>query len=155
MTTETNDAAVVITGGSSQTPIPPRVAAPPTISMTHGEKLQKFNGQNFKRWQKKMPFYLSTLGLVRFLTEDSPTKNDDEQDRDYLIAREAQNNSDYLCRYYVMNYLSYSLYDVYSAKKLAKELWESLDWKYKTKDAKAKKFVVSRFLGLKWWTPKL
>ena len=44
-----------------------------------------------------MLFYLTPLGLVRFLIEDPPTKNEDEQGRDYLVAREAWNNSDYLC----------------------------------------------------------
>ena len=96
-----------------------------------------------------MLFYLTTLGLVRFLTEDPPTKNEDEQDRDYLITHEAWNNSDYLCRHYVMNCLSDSLYDMYSAKKLAKELWESLDQKNKIEDAKAKKFFVDLFLDFK------
>ena len=73
--------------------------------------------------------------MVRFLTEDPPAKNENEQDRDYLIVREAWNNSDYLCRHYVMNYLSDSLYDVHNAKKSPKELWESLDRDYKTKVA--------------------
>ena len=40
-------------------------------------------------------------------------------------------------------------YNVYSMKKSAKELWESLDKKYKTKDAGTKKFVVGRFLNYK------
>ena len=34
-------------------------------------------------------------------------------------------------------------------KKTAKELWESLDRKYKTEDAEAKKFFVGRFLDYK------
>ncbi|XXG88059.1 hypothetical protein AAC387_Pa12g0324 [Persea americana] len=33
--------------------------------------------------------------------------------------------------------------------KPAKELWDSLDKKYKTEDAKIKKFVVGRFLDYK------
>ena len=93
-----------------------------------------------------MLFYLTTLGLVRFLSEDPLAKNDDEQNRDYLIGRDAWNNSDYLCRHYVMNCLSDSLYDVCSEKKSAKELWESLDRKYKTEDAGAKKVFMGRFL---------
>ena len=40
-------------------------------------------------------------------------------------------------------------YNVYSKKKSAKELWESLDKKYKTEDAGTKKFVVGRFLNYK------
>ena len=92
--------------------VPPCVTASPTVPASLGEKPEKFNGQNFKRWQQKMLFYLTTLGLMRFLTEDPPAKNDDEQDRDYLIAREAWHNSDYLFWHYVMNCLSDSLYDV-------------------------------------------
>src|SRR4051812_5005287 len=49
----------------------------------------------------------------------------------------------------VLNCFSDSLYDVYSGKKSAKELWELLDRKYKSDDAGAKKFVVGRFLDYK------
>ena len=38
---------------------------------------------------------------------------------------------------------------MYTDKKTTKELWESLDQKYKTEDAGAKKFVVGRFLDYK------
>ena len=48
-----------------------------------------------------------------------------------------------------MNTLTDSLYNVYTDKKTTKELWESLDRKYKTEDARAKKFVVGRFLDYK------
>ncbi|GJY05849.1 hypothetical protein Tco_0371789 [Tanacetum coccineum] len=40
----------------------------------HAEKLEKFNGQNFKRWQQKMFFYLGTLNLAWFLNETAPQK---------------------------------------------------------------------------------
>jgi len=77
-----------------------------------------------------MTFYLTTLGLVKFLTEELPTKKDGDQDNDFLMALESWKQSHYLCRHYVLNCLSDSLYDVYSEKKSAKELWESLDRKY-------------------------
>ena len=48
-----------------------------------------------------------------------------------------------------MNVLTSFLYNVYSDKKTAKELWESLDQKYKTEDARVKKFVMDRFLDYK------
>nr|GEX15807.1 enoyl-[acyl-carrier-protein] reductase [NADH], chloroplastic [Tanacetum cinerariifolium] len=69
------------------------------IVANHAERPKKFNGQNFKRWQQKMFFYLTTLGLTRFLKETVPQ--------------------------------------------------ESLERKYKTKDAGTKKFVVARFLDYK------
>ena len=56
---------------------------------------------------------------------------------------------DFLCRNYIINGLVDYLYNVYSDKKTTKELWESLDRKYKTEDDRSKKFVVSRFLDFK------
>ena len=41
------------------------------------------------------------------------------------------------------------LYNVYSTFNTAKELWESLEKKYKIEDAGTKKFIVGRFLNYK------
>ncbi|GJW38281.1 retrotransposon protein, putative, ty1-copia subclass [Tanacetum coccineum] len=61
----------------TNTQTPPTVVnttgAPVTNAVAnHAEKPEKFNGQNFKRWQQKMFFYLTTLGLARFLKETAP-----------------------------------------------------------------------------------
>ena len=45
-----------------------------------GEKLEKFNRLNFKRWQQKMLFYLTTLNLTRLLTENALKLKEDEHD---------------------------------------------------------------------------
>nr|GEU99089.1 uncharacterized protein [Tanacetum cinerariifolium] len=42
----------------------------------HAEKPEKFNGQNFQRWQQKILFYLTTLNLARFLKETAPQVQD-------------------------------------------------------------------------------
>ena len=47
------------------------------ISVSPREKPEKFNGLNFKKWQHKMLFYLTTLNLARFLTKDAPKLKDD------------------------------------------------------------------------------
>ena len=62
---------------------------------------------------------------------------------------DAWKHSNFLCRNYVLNGLHDTLYNVYSVKTTAKELWESLDRKYKTEDAGSKKFVAVRFLDYK------
>ncbi|KAB2617978.1 hypothetical protein D8674_013847 [Pyrus ussuriensis x Pyrus communis] len=56
-----------------------------------------------------------------------------------------------MCRVlnYILNALDDSLYDVYVVCKITKELWESLEKKYKTEDAGSKKFVVGKFLDYK------
>ena len=62
---------------------------------------------------------------------------------------DAWKHSDFLCRKYVLNGLHDALYNVYSVKTIAKELWKSLDRKYRTEDVGSKKFIVGWFLDYK------
>ena len=62
---------------------------------------------------------------------------------------DAWKHYDFLGKNFVMNYLIDSLYNVYLDKKIANELWESLDWEYKTEDVGAKKFFVGHLLDYK------
>ena len=96
-----------------------------------------------------MFFYLTTLNLARFLTETAPLIAEGETDAQTVSAVQAWNHSDFLCRNYVLNGMVDSLYNVYCKIKTAKDLWESLEHKYKTEDAGTKKFVVAKFLDFK------
>ena len=148
------DSDTMVPTASAQVATPTVTQAPmmPTtvpISVSPGEKTKKFSGLNFKRWQQKMLFYLTTLNLARFLTEEAPKLKEDGRDIQFISVVDAWKHSDFMCRNYVMNALTDSLYNVYTDKKTAKELWESLDRKYKTEDAGAKKFIVGQFLDYK------
>ena len=123
-------------------PTPPVVIEP----ANHGEKPEKFSGTDFKRWQQKMLFYLTTLNLARFLRENAPTLNEDETDWQVVAAVDAWKHANFLCRNYILNGLDNTLYNVYSYIKTARELWESLEKKYKTENAGSKIFVVGKFL---------
>ena len=60
-------------------------------------KLDRFDGDNFRRWEKKMHFLLTTLKVVYVLTTPSPEEQDDEtleQTRDRIKWK----NGDYICR---------------------------------------------------------
>ncbi|GKF17990.1 hypothetical protein Tco_0062908 [Tanacetum coccineum] len=109
--------------------------------------------QNFKRWQQKMFFYLTTLGLARFLKETvpqvEPPAEGQSSNAQAVQAVEAWKLSDFLCHNYVLNGLIDPLYNVYCKSTTAKELWESLERKYKTEDDGTKKFVVAWFLNYK------
>ena len=108
MTSQSNNVGVP---ESSQvaTPIVAQVATPIVIfqaPMVHtsglvfvspGEKPKKFNGPNFKRYQQKMIFYLTTLNLARFLTEDASQLKEHEHDIQVISAIEAWKHSDFLC----------------------------------------------------------
>ncbi|KAJ9543827.1 hypothetical protein OSB04_023534 [Centaurea solstitialis] len=121
----------------------------PNTMANHAEKPEKFSGLNFRRWQQKMFFYLTTLNLARFLTEVPPQVAEGESDVQSVSAVEAWKHSEFLCRNYVLNGLADALYNVYCKVSTAKELWESLDRKYKTEDVGTKKHVVARFLEFK------
>ncbi|KAL2534640.1 Uncharacterized protein Adt_07991 [Abeliophyllum distichum] len=77
-TTVTPNVALTVTpivaGSSVSTHIP------------HGEKPEKFNRVDFKRWQQKMMFYLTTLNLARFLTEDPHIVQQGENNRASVIV---------------------------------------------------------------------
>nr|XP_048330637.1 uncharacterized protein LOC125422606 [Ziziphus jujuba var. spinosa] len=88
-----------------------------------------------------MIFYLTTLGLAKYLTEDALSSNE-ESDRETLMAVDAWNNFDYLYQNYILNDLSDALYGVYCGTKLTKELWETLDRKYKIKNAGSGKVIT-------------
>ncbi|XP_073124067.1 uncharacterized protein [Henckelia pumila] len=115
----------------------------------HGEKPPKFYGADFKRWQQKILFYLTTLNLSRFFKEDPPIVVEGDSDTERRTVVDAWNHNDFLCRNYIFNGLDDTLYSVYSSVKTAKELWDSLEKKYKTEDAGIKKFVVGKFLDFK------
>ncbi|CAI9769382.1 unnamed protein product [Fraxinus pennsylvanica] len=119
-----------------------------TIPVNHGEKSDKFIGLNFKRWQQKMLFYLTTLNLARFLTESALKLKEGEEDVQAVSSLDAWKHSNFLYRNYIMNSLVESLYNLYNTLKTVKEL-ESLDRKNKIGDVGTKKFIVGQFLDYK------
>ncbi|XP_022847663.1 uncharacterized protein LOC111370208 [Olea europaea var. sylvestris] len=133
---------------SNTSVVPPNTSVVPPNN-AHGEKQEKFTGVDFKRWQQKMLFYLTTLNLVKILREDVPTVEEKETDSQKRAAFDAWSHSDFLCKNYILNCLDNTLYNVYCSVKTATLLWESLEKKYKTEDAGLKKFVVGKFLDFK------
>uniref|UniRef100_A0A7N2LHK6 Retrovirus-related Pol polyprotein from transposon TNT 1-94-like beta-barrel domain-containing protein n=1 Tax=Quercus lobata TaxID=97700 RepID=A0A7N2LHK6_QUELO len=125
------------------------VATSIIVPVNHGEKPEKFNGIEFKRWQQKILFYLTTLNLAKFFNENAPKLKENETDRQVVAVVEAWKHVDFLCKNYILNELDNTLYRVYSSIKTVKELWDSLEKKYKTEDAGTKKFIVGKLLDYK------
>ena len=97
-----------------------------------------------------MLLYLTTLNLVRFFTEEAPKLKEDERDIQVISAMDAWKHSDFLCRNYVMNALTDSLYNVYIDKKTSKELWESLDRNIKLRMPGPKSSLWADSSIIKW-----
>ncbi|PHT31475.1 hypothetical protein CQW23_27812 [Capsicum baccatum] len=117
--------------------------------MALAENPKKFTGIDFKRWKQKMFFYLTTLCLQRFTSEDGPEVPKGTSDKGSFVIMEAWKNSDCLCRNYILSGLQDDLYNIYSGTKTSKELWGELEWTYKMKDAGIKKFLIARFPDFK------
>ncbi|GJX06933.1 hypothetical protein Tco_0194865 [Tanacetum coccineum] len=60
-------------------------------------KLDKFEGVNFIRWQKKMHFLLSSMSVVYVLTTSIPEDGSDDATREKIRKRNKWDNDDYVC----------------------------------------------------------
>nr|GEY99109.1 hypothetical protein [Tanacetum cinerariifolium] len=107
---------------------------------TNFGKLDKFEGHDFRRWQKKMHFLLRTLKVVFVLTTPIPKLVEDAT-VEAIRIRAKWENDDYMCRGHILNGMSDSLFDVYTNVESAKELWYSLESKYMAEDSSSKKFL--------------
>ncbi|GKC66820.1 zinc finger, CCHC-type containing protein [Tanacetum coccineum] len=111
-------------------------------------KLNKFEGVNFRRWQKKMHFLLFSMSVVYVLT--TPILDDgDDATVDQIRKKAKWDNNDYVCKGLILNGMSDSLFDIYQNVESSKELWDSLEAKYMVEDASSKKFLVSNFINYK------
>ncbi|GJW95371.1 hypothetical protein Tco_0175043 [Tanacetum coccineum] len=111
---------------------------------TNFGKLDKFEGHDFRRWQKKMNFLLTTLKVVYLLTTLMPELLKDAT-VEAIRIRAKWENDDYICRGHILNGMSDSLFDVYTNVELAKELWDSFESKYMVEDSSSKKFLTGHF----------
>ncbi|KAL0445977.1 UNVERIFIED_CONTAM: putative mitochondrial protein [Sesamum latifolium] len=107
-------------------------------------KLDKFEGVDFRRWQKKMHFLLTTLKAVYVLSTPLPDYMVDET-VEQIRRRSKWKNDDYICRGHGM---SDTLFNVYQNVESAKALWDALEAKYMAEDASSKKFLDD---DVAWW----
>ncbi|GJW61924.1 hypothetical protein Tco_0111259 [Tanacetum coccineum] len=85
-------------------------------------KLDKFEGVDFRRWQKKMHFLLSSISVVYVLTTPIPEDGGDDATVEQIRKRAKWDNDDYVCRGLILNGMSDSLFDIYQNVESSKEL---------------------------------
>ncbi|PHU22705.1 hypothetical protein BC332_07812 [Capsicum chinense] len=125
MTSESQMQDMAMTVGVTSIASTNRANAPQP--MTPAEKPRKFAGIDFKRWKQKMFFYLTTLCLQKFTSEDAPEVPEGTSDKKHFIIVKAWKHLDFLCRNCILSGLQDDLYNVYSRTKAPKELWGSKD----------------------------
>ncbi|GKC29533.1 hypothetical protein Tco_1036827 [Tanacetum coccineum] len=108
-------------------------------------KLDKFEGVDFRRWQKKMHFLLSTMSMVYVL--NMPIPNDEDDATVHQLRRmDKWENNDYVFHGIILNSMSDSLFDIYQNVESGKELRDSLEDKYMVEDASSNEIPGCCFL---------
>ncbi|GJV97258.1 ETO1-like protein 1, partial [Tanacetum coccineum] len=110
--------------------------------MLFSELTDECSGVDFRRWQKKMHFLLSTISVVYVLTTPMP-ENGEKATVEQIQKRSKWENDDYVCHGIILNGMFDSLSDLYQNLKSGKELWDSLEANYMAEDASSKKFVTT------------
>ena len=117
----------------------------------HLTRLERFDGENFTRWQETMKFFLITVKLFYILEdnlEEMPEETD--KDTDELKAKRAKRKEDdFLCRGHILNALSTSVYNTHRSLETAKALRTAMERKYLISEASNKKFLVCNFMDFK------
>ncbi|GKC55368.1 hypothetical protein Tco_1078113 [Tanacetum coccineum] len=72
-------------------------------------KLDKFEGVDFRRWQKKMHFLLSSMSVVYVLTTPMPEDGGDDATVEQIRKRAKWDNDDYVCRGLILNDFKHTL----------------------------------------------
>ncbi|XP_010521434.1 PREDICTED: uncharacterized protein LOC104800335 [Tarenaya hassleriana] len=117
----------------------------PIVPIGPGQRPGQFKGQNFKRWQQKMLFFLTQLKLSRYLTEEEPIP--EEGNAQSLASYQQWKHNSFMCWNFVLNGLDDSLYGVFSKYVTAKQLWEAIDHKYRVEEASQGQMVVAKLLN--------
>ena len=109
--------------------------------------LDRFDGTNFTRWKGKLFFLLTVLKVAYVLDPKlEPFPEPREDDTEVVkAARKRREDDELICRGHILNTLSDRLYDLYNSMTSPVEIWNALEYKYKTEKEGTDKFLVSKY----------
>jgi len=120
-------------------------------------KLDRFDGQNYTRWADKVKFMLMVLKLYYILDPSLPPIPADpvpEEGKtvdpkiisDLEKQRFLRKEEEDLCLGHIKNSLSDRLFDLYAQVTDPRDLWKSLELKYKAHEEGTNKYLISKYL---------
>ncbi|KAH9672197.1 hypothetical protein KPL70_017637 [Citrus sinensis] len=103
--------------------------------------LDRFDGTDLTRWKGKLFFLLTVLKVAYVLDPKlEPFPEPREDDTEVVkAARKRREDDELICRGHILNTLSDRLYDLYNSMTSPVEIWNALEYKYKT-EKEASKF---------------
>ena len=111
-------------------------------------KLDRFDGANFRQWQKKLHFLLTSLNVVYVLATPRPEESEDET-FSMKHERNKWNQDNCTCKSYIYNSISDELLPIFQNKETSKELWDALEMHYISANPTSKPSLVSKFFKFK------
>lgn len=113
--------------------------------------LDRFDGTNFTRWKGKLFFLLTVLKIAYVLDPKleaipEPKEDDNETVKEQRKKRE---EDELVCRGHILNTLSDRLYDLYNSMQSPREIWNALEYKYKTEKEGTDKFLILKYFEFK------
>lgn len=110
-------------------------------------KLDRFDGTNFTRWKNKLMVLLTALKISYVLDLNLPKLPEPELDEDTQrkVECKKREEDEVVCREHILNTLSDRLYDLFTSIKSPREIWEALEFKYKTEKQSTDKFLIMKF----------
>ncbi|KAL3509923.1 hypothetical protein ACH5RR_029324 [Cinchona calisaya] len=108
------------------------------------EKLENFNGPNYKQWSMKI-FYQLTIAKVAYVLSEAYSQDDHEQsNREISANRKKWLEDDYVSKFMILNDMSNSVFNVFHTHVTANSLWNALQQSYVNEDAGNKSFLVNK-----------
>ncbi|PIA34661.1 hypothetical protein AQUCO_03700146v1 [Aquilegia coerulea] len=114
-------------------------------------RLERFDGENFTKWQEKVMFFLTAFKLAYILDDNLTPIPDEKPDDTEALKKQRQKRKEdeFLCRGHILNALSGSVYTSHRLICPAKALWTALQNKYRIEEASNQKFLVGNYIEFK------
>lgn len=122
-----------------------------TMSVSHVDKPKKFDETNFKHWQQKMHFYLTTLHMDRFLKEEVSLLTAESN----ALTVYAWKHSDYICRNYVLNGWLTRCITCIARSQLLRPYVSHLTISIKPRTLGLISELLAAFFIIRWWILRL
>ena len=111
------------------------------------ERLEKFNGLNYKRWSMKI-FYQLTIAKVAYVLSMAYPQEDTENGE--LSERQKKwIEDDYVCRFTILNSMTNALFNVFHKFSTSLELWFAIQRRYVNEDVGNKSFLINKYIEFK------
>ncbi|XP_073025167.1 uncharacterized protein [Primulina eburnea] len=113
------------------------------------DKLERFNGLNYKRWSLKMEYLLTIAKVFYVLSETCPQETLTPQNQEDVEKIKKWKSDDFICRFTILQSLNNTLFNVFHFLKTATELWNAIKRRYVNEDAGNKSFLVNKYVEYK------